>query len=228
VLPDAGNTLHVRLAAKLAVGADLARDARDLFGERVQLVDHRVDGLLQLQDLSPDVHRDLLGQVALLDCRGDLGDVADLARQVAGRAEEGVVGVVPDAGCALDFGLAAQRALRADLAGDTRDLVREGVELVHHRVDGLLELEDLPADVDGDLLRQVALLDGGGDLGDVADLARQVAGHEVDVLGQVLPDAGRAPDVGLAPKPALGTDLPGHARDLVGEGVELVDHRVDG
>src|SRR5206468_686432 len=205
VLPDAGNTLHVRLAAKLAVGADLARDARDLFGERVQLVDHRVDGLLQLQDLSPDVHRDLLGQVALLDCRGDLGDVADLAGQVAGHDVHVVGEVFPDAGRALDVGLAPKPALGTDLGSAARRVVGEGVELVHHRVDGLLELHDLSPDVDGDLLRQVALLDGGGDLGDVADLARQVAGHEVDVLGQVLPDAGRAPDVGLAPKPALGT-----------------------
>src|SRR5206468_358431 len=228
VLPDAGNTLHVRLAAKLAVGADLARDARDLFGECVQLVDHRVDGLLQLQDLSPDVHRDLLGQVALLDCRGDLGDVADLAGQVAGHDVDVVGEVFPDTGHALDVGLAAQPSFPYALLFRSRDLVGECVQLVDHRVDGLLELEDLSADVDRDLLRQVALLDGGGDLGDVADLARQVAGHEVDVLGQVLPDAGRAPDVGLAPKPALGTDLPGHARDLVGEGVELVDHRVDG
>ena len=40
------------LAAELAVGADLARDARHLAGEGVELVDHRVDGLLQLQDLA--------------------------------------------------------------------------------------------------------------------------------------------------------------------------------
>src|SRR5207249_1256003 len=228
VLPDAGNTLHVRLAAKLAVGADLARDAGDLFGERVQLVDHRVDGLLELQDLSADVDRALLGRVAMLDCRGDLGDVADLAGQVAGHEVDVVGQVLPDPGHALDVGLAAQLSFRADLAGDTRHLAREGVELVDHRVDGLLELEDLPADVDGDLLGQVALLDGGGDLGDVADLARQVAGHQVDVLGQVLPDADHAPDVALAAQLALATHFPYTALFRSREGVELVDHRVDG
>ena len=47
----------------------------------------------------------------------------------------------------------------------------EGVELVHHRVDGVLELQDLALHVDGDLLGQVAVGHGGGDLGDVADLA---------------------------------------------------------
>ena len=50
-------------------------------------------------------------------------------------------------------------------------------ELVDHRVDGVLQLEDLAPGVDGDLLGQVALGHGGGDLGDVADLAGQVAGH---------------------------------------------------
>src|SRR5207253_1751498 len=87
---------------------------------------------------------------------------------------------------------------------------------------------DLAADVDGDLLGEVALLDRGGDLGDVADLAGQVAGHEVDVFGQVFPDAGDALDVGLAAELALGAHLTRHARDLTRERVELVDHRVDG
>ena len=40
------------LTAEPPVGADLARDARHLAGEGVQLIDHRVDGLLQLQDLA--------------------------------------------------------------------------------------------------------------------------------------------------------------------------------
>ena len=40
------------LAAELAFGADLARDARDFAGEGVELVDHRVDRFLQLQDFA--------------------------------------------------------------------------------------------------------------------------------------------------------------------------------
>ena len=49
-----------RLAAELALRADLARHARDLGRERRELVDHRVDRVLQLQDLALDVDRDLL------------------------------------------------------------------------------------------------------------------------------------------------------------------------
>src|SRR5213596_2490319 len=67
--------------------------------------------------------------------------------------------------------------------------VGERRQLVDHRVDGALQLQDLALRVDGDLLRQVAVGDGGRDLRDVADLAGQVAGHEVHVVGQVLPGA---------------------------------------
>src|SRR5207302_5192680 len=169
---------------------------------------------------------DLLREVALLDGGGDIGDVADLAGQVAGHDVDVVGQVFPDPADAVDLGLAAEASLRADLAGHARDLVGEGVELVDHGVDGLLELQDLAADVDGDLLREVALLDGGGDLGDVADLAGQVAGHEVDVVGQVFPDPGDALDLGLATQPSLGAHLARDARHLAGERVELPDHGV--
>ena len=119
----------------------------------------------------------------------------------------------------LDLGLSAQLALGADLAGDAGHLGGEGVELVDHRVDGVLQLEDLALDVDGDLLGEVAVGDGGGDLGDVAHLAGEVAGHAVDVVGEVLPDAGHAPDLGLAAELALGADLAGDAGHFGGEGL---------
>ena len=91
------------------------------------------------------------------------------------------------------------------------------VELVDHRVDGVLELEDLALHVDGDLLRQVAARHGGGHFGDVADLAGQVAGHGVHVVGQVLPGAADAFDLRLAAEPAFGADLARHARHFRGE-----------
>ena len=69
----------------------------------------------------------------------------------------------PGAGDALDLGLAAEAALGADLARDAGDLGRERGELVDHRVDRVLELEDLALDVDGDLLREVAVRDRGRD-----------------------------------------------------------------
>ena len=125
-------------------------------------------------------------------------------------------------------GLAAQSALGADLAGHAGDLVGEGRELVDHRVDGALELEDLAAGLDGDLAGQVAAGDGGGDLGDVAHLRGERARHEVHRVGEVAPGAGHAGHGRLAAEPALAAHLAGHAGDLVGERRELVDHGVDG
>src|SRR6202051_66760 len=100
--------------------------------------------------------------------------------------------------------LAAELAFGADLAGDAGDFRGECVELVHHGVDGVLQLEDLALHVDGDLARQVAARHRGGHLGDVAHLRGQVAGHRVDAVGQILPGAGHARHVGLAGEPALG------------------------
>jgi hypothetical protein len=68
-------------------------------------------------------------------------------------------------------GLAAEPALGADLAGDARHFRGEAVELVDHRVERLLELQDLARDVDRDLLREVAARDRGRDLGDVSTWA---------------------------------------------------------
>ena len=51
---------HDGLAAEPAFGADLARHARHLGGERAQLLDHRVERLLEQQDLAAHVDGDLL------------------------------------------------------------------------------------------------------------------------------------------------------------------------
>ena len=82
VAPGAGDALDLGLAAELALGAHLAGHARDLVGERRELVDHRVERVLQLEDLAAGVDGDLLGQVAVGHRRGDLGDVAHLVGQV--------------------------------------------------------------------------------------------------------------------------------------------------
>ena len=228
VAPGAGDTGHPGLAAEHALGADLAGDAGDLVGERRELVDHRVDGALELEDLAAGVDRDLAAQVAAGDGGGDLGDVAHLGGQVGGHQVDVLGEVLPGAGDVVDVGLAAEPALGADLAGDAGDLVGEGRQLVDHRVDGALELEDLAAGLDGDAAGQVAAGDGGGDLGDVAHLGGERARHEVHRVGQVAPGAGHAGHRRLAAEPALAAHLAGHAGDLVGERRELVDHGVDG
>src|SRR5205823_4098768 len=122
--------------------------------------------------------------------------------------------VLPGAGHALDLRLAAEDPVGAHLAGHASDLVREGPQGVGHAVDGLGQSGDLALGLDGDLLGQVAAGHRGGDLGDVADLAGQVAGHEVDVVGEVLPRAGHTLDLGLPTEDPVGAHLAGHAGDL--------------
>ena len=123
----------LRLAAEDALGADLARDARHLGGERAQLVDHDVDRLGELRHLALRFEDELLVEVAVRDRGDDARDAAHLRRQV-GRHEVHVVGeVLPDAADALDLRLAAEDALGADLARDARHLRRERTQLVDHR-----------------------------------------------------------------------------------------------
>ena len=46
IFPGAGDVRRLRPAAEFAFGADFARDAGDFGGEGVELIDHRVDGVL--------------------------------------------------------------------------------------------------------------------------------------------------------------------------------------
>src|SRR5262249_55842776 len=148
-----------------------------------------VDGLFQLQDLTLDVHRDLAAQVTTSHGGGDLGDVAHLRREVRGHGVDGVSEVLPGAGHTGHYCLATQAALGADLAGHPRHLRGERTQLVHHRVDSFLELKDLATDIDGDLLREVAVGHGNGHVGYVPHLGREIDGHLVYFLGEVLPHA---------------------------------------
>src|SRR5690606_17618721 len=90
----------------------------------------------------------------------------------------------------------------------------------------VLQLEDLALHVDGDLLGQVARGNRGGHFGDVADLAGQVRGHQVHVVGQILPGARDTAHPCLAAELALGADLARHASDFGGEVGQLLDHGV--
>src|SRR5207237_7766085 len=83
--------------------------------------------------------------------------------------------------------LTAELAFGAHFAGHACHFRGEGTELVHHRIDRVLQLENLALDVDGDLARQIAGGDGGGDFGDVAHLAGEVGAHDVHRADEVFP-----------------------------------------
>src|SRR5207245_356796 len=150
---------HFRLAAELTFGADLAGHARHFCGEGAELVDHRIDGVFEFEDFAFDVDSDLLGEVAVGHGRGDFGDIAHLGGQVASHEVDAIRQVLPRTAHVPHVRLSAQLAFRTHLAGHARYFRRKGAELVHHRIDHVLDLKDLAADIDSNLLREVA----GGD-----------------------------------------------------------------
>ncbi len=191
------------------------------------MLDHRVDGFLEFENFAADIGGDLLGQVALGDRRRDLGDVAHLRGEIAGHRIDVVGEVLPGAGDAGHDRLAAQLAVGADFARHARHFRGETAKLIHHRVDGFFELKDLPANVHGDLFRQIAAGHRDGDFGNVAHLGREVAGHQVDAFGQVFPNAADIFDLSLAAELAFGADFARNARHFGGEDPKLIDHGVD-
>src|SRR5581483_5767487 len=52
VLPSAGHAGHDRLAAEQALGADFAGDASHFRSKAVELIDHGVDGVFQLENFA--------------------------------------------------------------------------------------------------------------------------------------------------------------------------------
>ena len=116
------------------------------------------------------------------------------------------------------LGLAAELAFGADLAGDPRHFRGEGVQLLDHRIDGFLELAGFRRGTS-----TVIFFDRSPLAIAVATSAMfrtcpgEVGSHEIDVVGQILPCAGDARDVGLAAKLAVGSDLAGDAGHFGGE-----------
>ncbi len=98
VLPGSGDPLHLRLPAELPFGPDLFRNPRDLCGERIQLVDHLVDDVFDLEDFPLHVDGDLLGEVAVRNRGRDLRDVAQLNGEVRPHRVDVVGQVLPGPG----------------------------------------------------------------------------------------------------------------------------------
>ena len=192
------------------------------------MLHHRVDGFLELQNFAAHVHRDFARQVAVGHGDGHFGDVADLAGQVGGHGIDVVRQILPRAGHAGHLRLAAEFAFGADFARHAADFGGERVQLVHHRVDGVLQFQNFALHVHRDFARQVAARHGGRHFGNVAHLAGQVVRHGIDVVGQILPCAGHAGHHRLAAQFAFGADFARHAAHFRGKRIQLVHHRVDG
>src|SRR5581483_974807 len=182
----------------------------------------------QLQDFAADVDRDLARQVTAGNSCRDFGDVTHLTSQVTGHEVHVVGEIFPGSGDTWDLCLTTKLAFRSNFAGHARHFARERVQLVHHRVDGVFQLENFALNVDGNLSRQVAASHSGRDFSDVSDLGREVSGHGVDGVRQIFPGSCDTRYNGLAAEFSVGTDLASHTRHFRSERAQLVHHRVDG
>src|SRR5207237_1221745 len=131
--------------------------------------------------------RDFRGKIALGDGRGHACDVTDLVSQVAGHGVDRFGQILPGTRHPLDLRLTSELSFRSDFARHARHFRCESVELVHHDVDGVLELHYSALLRYRDFRGKIALGDGRGHTCDVTDLIGQVAGHRVDVVGKILP-----------------------------------------
>src|SRR5262249_29262083 len=141
-------------------------------------------------------------------------DITDLGRQISGHKIDIIGKVLPGARYAFNLGLATELAFGADFARDTRDFRGEGSELVHHRVDRVLQLKKLATDVDRNLLGQIAVGDGRGHGRNIPDLRSQIGRHQIDVISEIFPRASNALYCCLSTELAFGAHLTGNAVNL--------------
>src|SRR5206468_4006434 len=140
-------------------------DPGDFGGKGVELIHHRIDGVLKVQDLPAHFDDDLLGEVSVGDRSGHLGEIGRVSCRVARHRVDVVGKILPGSGHSLDFGAASECAFGSYLSGDAGDFGRKSVDLIHHRIDGVLKVQDLALNVYGDLLGEVSVGDRSGHLG---------------------------------------------------------------
>ena len=192
-----------------------------------QVADHLVERVLELRHLAARLDGDGTRKVAPGHGGRHVGDGAQLRGERCGELVDVVVEREPGSRRAGHVGLAAELSLRTHLACDGGHLIGKGGERVDHVVDRVGQGGDFTLGFHEELALEVAVGDRRDNRGHAAHLVGEVARHGVDVVGQVLPGARDPAHVGLSAELAFRAHLPGHARDLRSEGVELIDHRVD-
>src|SRR5205814_9043945 len=118
---------------------------------------------------------------------------------------------------ALAIRLPAKFAFATYLAGHTRHFGGKRAKLIDHRVDRVLELENLALHIDSDFSREIAICYRRSHIGDVAHLRGQVSGHGIHRVSQIFPSPRHAADNGLTTEFAFGTHLTGDTCYFGGE-----------
>ena len=195
----------------------------------LQVADHLVDVVLQRGHFALRLHLNRPREVAFGHGRGHFRDGAHLGGEIRRELIDVIGEIFPGAGSAGHVGLAAQFSFHTDFAGHRGHLVGERRERVDHAVDRVGQFGDFAFGFDQQFAFQIAVGDGRHDFRDAAHLVGQVAGHEVHVVGQILPRAGDASSLRAWP-PSFPSVPTSRATRVTSEAKEreLVHHRVDG
>src|SRR5206468_2869582 len=157
----------------------------------------------------------------LRDGRGHTCDVTDLVGEVARHRVDVIGQILPDARDVLHHCLTAQLTFRTHFSRHTRYFRCECVKLVHHDVNGVLQLQNFALRVDVHLALPISLRDGRRHTCDVTDLVGEVARHEVDVIRQILPHAADVLHLRLTAQLTFRTHFARHARNFRCERAKL-------
>src|SRR6202022_983798 len=228
VLPRAAYSGDSSLTTQASFRSYLARDTSHFRCKSAELIDHRVDGVLQLRCFSFRFDSDLLGEVSLGAPGRPRRYISDLAGEVTRQRVHVVGEVLPRSADARYFRLTAEHSLGAHLARHARHFRGERAQLVHHRVDGVLQLENLTFHVHRDLPRQIALRHSGSNVSNVSDLAGEVGRHRVHVVREILPRAADSGYLRLTTELSFGSHFLGDTGYFRSKPAQLIDHRVDG
>lgn len=151
-MPSALDILDLGLDSELPFRTDLACDSGDFRGENSKLVNHIIDRVDQVEDLSGHLDaNDLLREVSTSD-RGlvsalqanekttyrGMRNCPHLLSQVGSHDVHTIRQILPGSCDARHSRLTAKSAVRSDLSRDTRNLGRETSKRLHHVIDSVL------------------------------------------------------------------------------------------
>ncbi|KAF5409767.1 MAG: hypothetical protein Udaeo2_01190 [Candidatus Udaeobacter sp.] len=156
----------------------------------LQVADHFVDVVLHGRNLALRFHLNRTCQITFRDGGSNVGDGSKLRRQIRCEPVYIIGQIAPGPGGPWHTSLSAQFSLDADLSRDSCYLIGKRRERINHVVDCVGQLADFPFCFNKELLVQVSLCNCGDNFRDTTHLVRQIAGHEIHAVGQVLPRAG--------------------------------------
>src|SRR6202035_5279415 len=118
-----------------------------------EVIDHRVDVILQLSYFTASFHLNRTSQVALRNCSGYLRDSTDLVGKVV-REQVHVAGeVLPGTGGARDVCLSTEPTFDAHFSSNGGYLVSEGGQSIRHVVDSIGKRGDFTFRLHGKFFR---------------------------------------------------------------------------